>query len=67
MHERVRELVQKAYADSRTVALRDLRNQWLALRIPIHSDHRFRFIPITGSDGFRSVIPIDSDHLGVSE
>ena len=30
MHERVRELVQKAYADSRTVALRDLRNQWLA-------------------------------------
>ena len=39
----------------------------LPLRIPTDSDHRFRFIPITDSDGFRSVIPIDSDHVGVSE
>ena len=35
--------------------------QW-GLRIPDHSDHRFRFIPITDSDGFRSVIPIHCDH-----
>ncbi len=31
------------------------------LRIPDHSDHRFRFIPITDSDGFRSLIPTDFD------
>ena len=37
------------------------------VRIPTDSDHRFRFIPITDSDGFRSVIPIDPDHLGVNE
>ncbi len=44
------------------------RSAWTGqLRIPTDSDHRFRLIPITDSDGFRSVIPIDSDHLGVSE
>ena len=32
-----------------------------SVRIPVDSDHRFRFIPITDSDSFRSPIPMDSD------
>ena len=31
------------------------------VRIPEHSDHRFRLIPITDSDGFRSLIPTEFD------